>query len=563
VAAWRGDVTEAAAELAGAAVGRLWRLPPRRNRVLVRRGVPVPTRDGVTLRADHYAPAAPGPHPTVLMRGPYGRGPRYGLLGARPYAERGYHVLLVSSRGTYGSGGEFTPAVHEAADGQDVVAWLRDQPWFDGRLATVGASYLGFTQWALALDPPPELTAMVVQIGLHDMAEAVWAHGAFHLYDSLMWADLISRQELHGTAAGLLGMATAERRLAAALDRQPLHGALEGLGGAGAPWYDGWVGHPSVDDPFWAPYRFGAALDRVTAPTLLFTGWHDIFVPQAFQQYAALRARDVPVALTVGPWTHFTMHQGLAIREALTWLDTHTAGRAPLRRAAPVRVFLGGARRWTPLPEWPPPTTPHTWHLAPGGRLTFAPIADGDAPAADGAVSFRYDPADPTPSVGGRLMAVSGGARDNAPLESRDDVIAFTTPTLPAPLDVYGSPVVELVAEADGPHADLFVRVCDVDGDGRSVNVTDTLLHGIPAGPAGPTGLPDPAGPVRITLMPTAHRFRAGHRIRLLVAGGAYPRFARNPGTGEPIATARSGEPVTCTVHTGGSRLLLPVGRQR
>jgi putative CocE/NonD family hydrolase len=386
---------------------------------------------------------------------------------------------------------------------------------------------------------------MVVQIGLHDMADAVWAHGAFHLYDSLMWADLISRQERHGTLTGLYGMATAERRLAAALDRQPLTGALAGLGGDGAPWYDGWVAHPSVDDPFWAGYRFGAALERVTAPTLLFTGWHDVFVPQTFAQYAALRARDVPVALTVGPWTHLTMHQGLAIREALTWLDTHTANRAPLHRPAPVRVFLGGARRWTNLPDWPPPTTPHTWHLAPGGRLTPAPAGDDDA------VTFRYDPTDPTPSVGGRLMAVSGGVRDNAPLEARADVIAFTTPELQAPLDVYGSPTVELVAETDSPHADLFVRVCDVDGHGRSVNVTDTLLHGVPDGSS------------HVTLMPTAHRFRAGHRIRLLVAGGAYPRFARNPGTGEAIATARAGEPVTCTVHTGGSRLVLPVGRPR
>jgi uncharacterized protein len=250
------------------------------------------------------------------------------------------------------------------------------------------------------------------------------------------------------------------------------------------------------------------------------------------------------VALTVGPWTHFTMHQGQAIREALTWLDTHTAGRAPLHRSAPVQVYLGGARRWTNLPDWPPRTTPHTWQLAPDGLLTREP-------AGDEAVSFRYDPADPTPSVGGRLMAISGGVRDNAPLEARADVLAFTSPELPAQLDVFGTPVVELVAGTGGAHADLFVRVCDVDGHGRSVNVTDTIRHEVPDGPA------------RITLMPTAHRFRAGHRIRLLVAGGAYPRFARNPGTGEAIATARAGQPVTCTVHTGGSWLELPVRPRR
>jgi putative CocE/NonD family hydrolase len=528
-----------AAELAGAAVGRAWRLPPRRNRVVLRRGVLVPMRDGVALRADHYAPVGPGPYPTVLMRGPYGRGPRYGLLGAQPYAERGYHVLLVSSRGTFGSDGTFTPAVHEAADGQDTVAWLRTQPWFDGRLATVGASYLGFTQWALALDPPPELTAMVVQIGLHDMADAVWAHGAFHLYDSLMWADLISHQELVGTAGGLLRMARAERRLAPALAQLPLRGALDSLGGAGAPWYDDWVDHPDVTEPFWAPYRAGAALDRVSVPTLLFTGWHDVFLGQTFQQYAALRARDVPVALTVGPWTHFTMDQGRALREGLAWLDTHTARRAPLRRSAPVRVFLGGARRWTDLPGWPPPTAPRTWYLAAGGRLT-------DAPLPGSPTTFRYDPTDPTPSVGGRVMAVSGGARDNRPLESRPDVVTFTTPPLPAPVDVYGSPVVELTVTTDNPRADLFVRLSDVDARGHSVNVTDILLHRTDAVTGSPAA-------VTATLTPTAHRFRAGHRIRLLLAGGAHPRFARTPGAA----------PVTNTVHADGrSRLELPVGER-
>ena len=85
----------------------------------------------------------------MLVRGPYGRGFPFGLMFARLYADRGYHVVVQSVRGTFGSTGDFEPMVHEAADGADTAAWLRQQSWFTGRFATIGVSYLGYTQWAL------------------------------------------------------------------------------------------------------------------------------------------------------------------------------------------------------------------------------------------------------------------------------------------------------------------------------------------------------------------------------------------------------------------------------
>jgi uncharacterized protein len=206
------DVVE---NLAGAATGRLWKLPPRRNRVRVDRAVQVPMRDGVTLLADHYVPVTDERVPTILVRCPYGRGFPYNLLSARLYAERGYHVLFQSTRGTFGSGGTFTPAVSEADDAQDTVAWLRTQDWFDGRLATAGGSYLGFTQWALAMDPPPELKAMVVMIGVHDLSRAAYPQGPLDLYNAMSWADLIAHQETVSPVAGLVRTLRAERRLAA------------------------------------------------------------------------------------------------------------------------------------------------------------------------------------------------------------------------------------------------------------------------------------------------------------------------------------------------------------
>jgi uncharacterized protein len=216
------------ARLVRAAMARRWKLGPARNSTAVERDMPVRMRDGVVLLADHFAPAVPGPSPTVLMRCPYGRGLLYSAM-AWPYAERGYHVLLQSTRGTFGSGGTFRPYADEAADGQDTVAWLREQDWFDGRLATAGSSYLGFVQWALTLDPPPELRAMVVQIAPHDLGLAASGHGPFELDRRGHWGErgaVVRRvartpggvRRLLGCAPGQRGPGT--RRRAGAADRR-------------------------------------------------------------------------------------------------------------------------------------------------------------------------------------------------------------------------------------------------------------------------------------------------------------------------------------------------------
>jgi putative CocE/NonD family hydrolase len=539
----------------GAGLARAWHLPPKRNRVTITKDVPIALRDGTILLANHYAPVTDEPRPTVLVRTPYGRGVLSGVMTAQMYAERGYHVLLQSTRGTFGSGGTFQPVVHEAEDGQDTIVWLRTQDWFDGRLATLGGSYLGYAQWALAIDPPPELRAMLVHIGPHDMAHAVYGPGSFELYNLLMWTDLMTHQERVGPLSGLLRMARTERRLAPTLNRLPLRGAAATLGGNAAPWYDEWVDHPDLRDPFWDEYRANTAVDRSTVPTLLISGWHDYFLDQTLHQYEVLREHGVDVGMTMGPWTHLTLDSRVVIPESLAWLDAYAAGNGPTPRTDPVRVFVTGkdGGGWRGLPDWPPAgTTERAWYLHPDSRL------DSTAPDdAGGSTSFRYDPADPTPSVGGRIMALSGGARDNTAVEARTDVRTFSTAPLTSAVELLGAPVVDLRVKSDNPHADLFVRLCDVDETGKSVNVTDRLVRTSDADTT-----PGTIRSVRFVLDHTAHRFAPGHRIRLQVSGGAHPRFARNLGTGEPAGSSSATKATTHHVqHTSAqpSSLVLPV----
>ena len=141
---------------------------------------------------------------------------------------------------------------------------------------------------------------------------------------------------------------------------------------------------------------------------------------------------------------------------------------------------------------------------------------------------YRYDPADPTPSVGGRLLLTGAGRKDNRALEARPDVLTFTSDPLEAPLRIIGELSAEIWMSSTRPTWDLFVRLCDVDGRGRSMNVSDGLIRVNAALGEDPSASPRR---VRLRLAPTAQQFARGHRIRVQVSSGAHPRFARNLGT--------------------------------
>lgn len=504
-------------------------------------------RDGVELRANHYAPDTATPAGTLLVRAPYGRGFPFSALFGAVYAARGYHVVFQSVRGTFGSGGEFDPFVNEAADGADTVAWLREQPWYTGSFGTIGLSYLGFTQWALLSDPPPDMKAAVITVGLHDVSGPRWGAGSFGLNDFLGWSDLVSRQEDPRRLRVMLHQLRAQRFVDEAALKLPLGEASRALLGEGAPWFESWLEHPEADDPFWTRLHLRDALDRAEVPVLLLSGWQDLFVEQTLEQYRALNSRGVPTGLTVGPWTHSQMMTKAAptvLRESLDWLGTHLGG-APSQRSSPVRIHLSGPSqdpRWLDLPDWPPAMPDAVLYLGPDRRLSDTAPAPGDS------ATFVYNPGDPTPTVGGRLLSPVGGYRDDTSLARRADVLTFTSPSLPTDLYVVGAPVLGLEHSCTTPHNDLFVRISQVDEDGSSRNVSDGYLASAPD-----------AGAVRIELDPVAWTFAAGSRIRVLIAGGSHPRFLRNLGTGEPVVSATTFTTARHTVHFGeATKLVLP-----
>jgi len=230
----------------------------------------------------------------------------------------------------------------------------------------------------------------------------------------------------------------------------------------------------------------------------------------------------------------------------LAWFDTYLRGEPGLVGDRPVAIQVqGDAGGWRELEDWPPPADHTPWYLHAGGRLaTTAP----DSPSEPD--RYRYDPANPTPSIGGIGM-LTGGPVDNRELEARSDVLVYTSDVLAEGLVLIGTIEAQLVVSSSLDHTDFFVRLCDVSPDGRSVNVCDGLRR------LAPTAIQragDGTFVVSVALWPVGHRFAAGHRLRLQVSSGAHPVYARNMGTGEPLATATRMQPADQAVyHDPGS----------
>ncbi|MER5671274.1 CocE/NonD family hydrolase [Pseudonocardia alni] len=502
------------------------------------RDLRVPLSDGVVLLADLYrAPGPLRPRPTVLMRTPYGRDGLGSIIGSL-LARRGFQVLVQSTRGTFGSGGQFRPFLHESSDGLDTLAWVRGQTWCDGRVSMVGPSYVGHTQWAVAPYADPGLCSMNADITASEFTSTFYPGGAPGLLNLATWVNQIGRQERIGAVTGFLATPVFSRRKRRAVTSQPLQAADVALTGAPVVFWRDFVEHAEQPREFWAPAEHDGFDAAAMPPVCMVTGWWDLFLDRQLVDFTALQRGGATARITIGPWTHGDRGSLSTIaHEMVHWLGVHLHGGEHDERA-PVRVYVQHADRWTDLPCWPPPEArPTEWYLDADGGL------GPDRPAGTPPPSrFVYDPADPTPTVGGPMLQPPSKQLDNRAVEARDDVCVWTGPPLESDLDLLG-PVSAVVYVRTGTGiGDVFVRLCDVGPDGTSMNITDAMHRLVPDREA---TAPDGTTVVRMTLSPTGYRVRAGHRLRVQVAGAAFPRFARNPGTGERTATAVDGERIS------------------
>ena len=550
-------VAWAGMSLASAVLARLAHLPrPLTEDVVCEKNLRVTMDDGAVLLADRWVPRATRdvPQPTVLVRSPYGRRQAFGLIFGRALAERGLQVIVQSVRGTFGSEGEFNP-FDERADGLATLDWIRAQPWHGERIAMVGPSYLGLVQWAVAPELGDDVVALAIQVSASQFHGQTYPGGSLALETSLTWLVIIAAQE------SPLSFPRALARLRRLFRELPLGELDVGATGAEVTWFRAAMATPLREDVFWAARDYAAGVAQVTVPVQLVGGWYDILLPWMLEDFAALQAAGREPQLIMGAWAHTSPALvGAGMREAIGWLRAHLLDDDRLVRPGAVRVQVTGERTgddgWRTLASWPPPGTGERrlW-VAGGGRLREDPPA-GDRPG--GADAYRYDPADPTPSLGGPLLLARHPVVDNAPLETRADVLTYTTGPLADAVEAIGVARAELHVRCSAPWFDVFARVCDVDADGVSRNVCDALMR---VAPEPYEQADDGSWHLSFDLWPMGHRFAARHRIRLQVSSGAHPRYARNPGTGEDPATATQLRPVDVELLRGPthpSHVVLP-----
>jgi putative CocE/NonD family hydrolase len=566
----------------------------------VDRNVPVPMRDGVVLCADVYRPSGPGPYPALLQRTPYDK-----QNGGTPFVLRaagsGYAVVVQDARGRFESEGRFDAFVNERQDGYDTLEWLAAQPWCNGDAGMFGGSYVGLTQWQAAISGHPALKVIAPAITAADY-HAGWAYqgGAFELGFNLSWTMgalaintvLRKRKEDPAAEADFQALLTGADTLPKEFTRLPLagHDILSEF----APYYDNWASHPTYDD-FWANLDVSTRYDTLNVAALNIGGWYDIFLKGTIDNFVGMRASG-PAAvrdrqrLLIGPWNHgglargnpigdydFGMRATGAVIDAdgiqLRWFDRQLRGiEGNAERESPVRLFVMGSNQWRDEQEWPLARTDwQEWFLHSGGRANSL-NGDGalsrESPASEPPDSYVYNPRNPVPTLGGGLCCnavfTMGGAYDQRSTEAREDVLVYTTPPLDQAVEVTGPVKLILRASSSAPDTDWTAKLVDVEPCGYARNLTDGILRARYRNSMR-EGIPITPGEVieyEVDLWSTSNTFLPGHRIRLEVSSSNFPRFDRNPNTGEQ--PGRSTEMVSAlqsVFHSSEhpSRLVLPV----
>ncbi|WP_054567596.1 CocE/NonD family hydrolase [Frankia sp. R43] len=529
--------------------------------------------DGTPLAVDvHLPPRVDWPVPVVVTRTPYGRSTH--LTEGQGWAARGFGYVVQDVRGRYDSDGQWRPYRDERADGAALADWIIDQRWCDSQLVAYGGSYSGFTAWALAVERPDAVRAVVSlgpSMGLH--RTKFEPSGVLRLAEHAYW--WLERADGRTSRDGLVRLVHA--RQPDVLDHLPVCELPERMGASLPHWADLLHTGPEPGPEVLTDEE----LAGVRAAAFHVGGWYDLLVTETLTHWdlvgSAITPRP-PRRMLVGAWGHdlaFAPTSRVGDRDhgptsrydfgtrCVDWLRA-VLRPAPASSALPVvspaasaphaptppasqapsgaEVFVRGADRWVACTEWPPtPATDTVWYAGADESLSV----EDSGPA--GGRSFRYDPADPFPST------VPGA--DRRPLLGRKDAVRFVSDPLPAPVTLLGSGRVELSAAADGPAADWIVRVLGWQVDGALFEIA--FGSAVRTAPAGTSGA------FAVTLAGAVEQLPTGARLVLEITGSDHPNLARNLGTGQDRYTTAATRPCTQTVlfepARAGIRLVLSV----
>lgn len=536
----------------------------------------VPMRDGVRLATDVYLPSgrAPGQKfPTVLIRTCYNK---FSTAQFFAFVHYGYAVVAQDTRGRELSEGVWQPIVNEREDGDDTLNWIAAQPWSDGSVGMIGASYLAIVQWQAAASGNPHLKAIISMVT-----------GGVPLFDFPHRGGVLSP----GTIAWVVSMRKRsfvpddmERTdWEQVLKTRPIREIPARGIGEEIPFWNEWMDHEYYDG-YWHKANFLARQHRIDVPAMYISGWYDDVGPGSMQAWDMnRRGGRANQKLICGAWQHkMNVSRDIhgndygpdAVRydmflRYLRWYDRFLKGvENGVEREPAAEYFTIGENRWHTSDTWPPKEAVNReLYLSSAGRANTS-AGDGRLlsapPEAAGEDHYVYDPVDPTPfliDISENECLVPENYRE---VERRADVLVYTTPPLERAVTIAGEPTAILYASSDARDTDWVVRVTDVDEEGNSIRMCDGILRARFRKSFIEPSLLLPGEIVRYEIPMTwiSNRFAAGHRIRVEIASGADSSVFPNSNTGLPIADDTSARIARQTVFHGGrrqSRIVLPV----
>lgn len=502
----------------------------------------VPMRDGTHLPTDVYLPKNhQGPSPLILIRSP--AGPQAASAIMHTYLTGfGYVVAIQTTRSALDLEGKTLPYLADGwiyqQDGYDTVEWLAKNPVCNGKVGTVGSSALGITQLLMAPTAPPSLVCQYIGVA----ASSLYHQGIYP-----------GGQLLKNQVEGWLGYYAKDSGVFAFVANQPFM------------------------NEFWESLDTRTMAHHVNVPGLHQGGWYDTFIKGTLESFTSRQENGAEGAkgtqkLLIGPWDHYwpketaygdfkVPQQGKEIPFPITtldWFNHHMKGESSgIENLPSVMYYVMGTfdgspssgNIWRTASEWPVKSKPLHLYLTKDQELALAPGVSRDL------ISYKADSGNPVPTIGGRNLFLASGPKDQQTIESRDDVIVFTSAPLDEDLEVTGEILAKITLESDHPDADVALRLTDVYPDGRSILIADGLTRTAHLN----------SRQVEIDLWSTSIVFAKGHRIRLSIAGSNYPKYEVNKLVGLTGTNTAENKIAMNTIDVGGespSVLILPVVRK-
>ena len=487
---------------------------------IMKRSYMIPMRDGVKLATDVYLPIyqikALG---TIFLRTPYNKDDLHEL--GVIFALLGWPTVIQDMRGMHASEGVYQGYRKCQTDGPDSLAWIVTRDWSNGKVSTVGPSALGITQYFTAGANPPELSSSGIMVATPNLHKhAVFQGGEFRKSLVEKWLESVDSSYL-----------------------------LEEI-----------FENENYTMDFWSNVTLDDNWEDINVPAIHMGGWYDIFLQgitdgfNGFQYLAGVGARGKS-KLVIGPWTHegyITYKQGELIYPensmnvvelVLMYLDmikkyTMDKDNTFEDRPAVWYYVMGDVDRidapgneWRFADDWPITADYVPWYFHENGLL------DKNNPGNYDSLSYLYDPTSPVPTIGGQNLKIPAGPYDQTSIESRSDVLVFTSEPLNEPYEATGPIIAKLYVSSDCPDTDFTVKLSDVYPDGRSMLITDGILrmrnrNGVDHWEFMESG---EIYQVEVDLWSSSYIWNTGHKIRVVVSSSNYPRFLANPNTRDSI----------------------------